>query len=147
MKPMDTLDQELIDLLRDVQDVQARAVLQYQPVVDDILRTGSRDAEHIERTLSGLLDFCAHEPALALYKALCRHYWHIDAAATAYYIEAYREMWDSEETGSWSARRSQTVYRLQGHSPELVESCARTLESPAHQDGPSRSGQSQFDRA
>lgn len=97
MKPEDTLDQALVDLLHDVQDVQERSVLQYQPVVDDILRTGSRDAEHIERTLSGLLDFCAHEPALALYKALCGHYWDIDAAATADYIEAYRLMWDSEE--------------------------------------------------
>jgi hypothetical protein len=100
MTLMDTSHQELLGLVRELHDLQLRAVQQYRPVVDDILRTGCRDAEHIERTLSGLLDFCGHEPALAIYKALCRHYWHIDATATAYYVQAYREMWDSEEQGA-----------------------------------------------
>jgi len=32
-----------------------------------------------------------------MYKNLCRHYWEIDPAATAYYVNAYREYWDSDE--------------------------------------------------
>ena len=94
---MNTSPQALIDLVRQMRDLQQRAVQEYQPVVDDILRRGSRDTGHIEHTLDGLLGFCDHEPALAMYKALCRHYWHIDAAATADYVQAYRELWDSDE--------------------------------------------------
>ena len=99
MTPDDSEHQEVMALVRGVRDLQQRAAQQYQPVVDDILRTGSRDARHIERTLDGLLDFCGHEPVLAMNKQLCRHYWAIDPAATAYYINAYREWWDSDEQG------------------------------------------------
>lgn len=99
MKSLRISDPALIDLLRKLCDLQKRAVQQYQPVVDGILRSGSRDAHHIEHTLDGLLDFCGHEPVLAMFKALCRHYWHIDPAATAEYIQLYREMWDSEDSG------------------------------------------------
>lgn len=34
-----------------------------------------------------------------MYKKLCRHYWDIDPAATAYYVNAYREYWDGDEPG------------------------------------------------
>ncbi len=72
-------------------------MLQYRPVVDDILLTGSRDVRHIEHTLDGLLDFCGDAPVMLLYRQLCRHYWQIDPVATAYYVNAYRERWDSNE--------------------------------------------------
>lgn len=55
-----------------------------------------RDARHIEGTLDGLLDFCSYEPALRLYKKLCRYYFHINPNATVKYVDAYRELWDSE---------------------------------------------------
>ena len=80
-----------------MRELQQRAAQLYLPIVDDILRTRSRDAQHIEHTLDRLLDFCGHEPVLQLYKKLCRHYWDIDPAATVYYINAYRERWDSDE--------------------------------------------------
>ena len=86
-------------LARSVRALQRQAAQEYLPVVDDILRTRSRDTRHIEHTLNGLLDFCGHEPVLEMYKQLCRHYWNIDPAATAYYINAYREYWDSDEPG------------------------------------------------
>ena len=87
----------IIGLVGAVHDLQERAAKEYKPVVDDILRIRSRDTQHIEHTLDGLLDFCGHEPVLQLYKKLCRHYWDIDPAATADYINAYREYWDSDE--------------------------------------------------
>ena len=80
-----------------MRDLQQQAAQAYLPVVDDILRTRSLDTQHIEHTLDGLLDFCGHEPVLQLYKRLCRHYWDVDPAATADYINAYRESWDSDE--------------------------------------------------
>ncbi|WP_374563493.1 hypothetical protein [Ideonella sp.] len=100
MKPVDSSHQVLIDLVREVGDLKDRAAQQYQPVVNDILRTGCLDASYIvERTLDGLLDFCDQEPMLAMFRALCRHYWSVDVAAAAWYVEAYRELWDGEYGG------------------------------------------------
>jgi len=82
-----------------LQQLQLQAAQQYQPVVDALVRTGSRDVQQIEHTLDGLLDFCGHETVLQMYKQLCRHYWDIDPVATAEYVNAYREYWDSEEHG------------------------------------------------
>ena len=89
--------QTIRTLAGSMRDLQRQAEQAYRPVVDDILRTRSRDTQHIEHTLDGLLDFCGHEPVLQLYKKLCRHYWDIDPAATADYVNAYREYWDSDE--------------------------------------------------
>jgi hypothetical protein len=89
--------QTIRTLAGSMRDLQRQAAQAYLPVVDDILRTRSRDTEHIEHTLDGLLDFCGHEPILQLYKKLCRHYWDIDPTATADYVNAYREYWDSDE--------------------------------------------------
>ena len=83
--------QAIRTLASSMRDLQQQAAQQYLPVVDDILRTRSRDTQHIEHTLDGLLDFCGHEPVLRLYKKLCRHYWDIDPAATVDYVKAYRE--------------------------------------------------------
>lgn len=96
MRPRDATSAAIISLARSLRDLQQQAAQQYQPVVDDILLTRSRDIRHIEHTLDGLLDFCGHEPVLRLYKRLCRHYWDIDPAATADYVNAYREYWDSD---------------------------------------------------
>ena len=82
-----------------LQALQRQAAQQYQPVVDDILRTRFRDTQHIEHTLVRLLDFCGDQTVLQMYKKLCRHYWDIDPAATADYVKAYREYWDSGEQG------------------------------------------------
>jgi hypothetical protein len=87
----------IVGLVREMRELEQRAAQQYRPVVDDILRTHSRDIRHIEQTLDRLLDFCGHEPVLAMYKQLCRHYWDIDPEATAFYVNAYRECWDSDE--------------------------------------------------
>lgn len=45
----------------------------HAPLVEDILRTRSRDVHDIERTLDGLLAFCGDERLLLLYRRLCRH--------------------------------------------------------------------------
>jgi hypothetical protein len=92
----DSLFESVKGIVETLQALNRRAVREYTPIVDDILRSGSRDTRHIERTLDELLDFCAYEPALVLFKKLCRHYFDIDPAATADYIRFYREMWDSE---------------------------------------------------
>ena len=83
-------------LANQLQDLNKQAVSEYGPEVEAILLSRDRDARHIEHMLDGLLDFCGYEPALMLYKKLCRHYFDIDPAATGFYVNAYREMWESE---------------------------------------------------
>jgi len=96
-------DPELMALVRRVQALKRQAVREYRPVVDAILRSGNRDAAHIERTLDGMLEICDHEPMLALYKALykalCRHFWAVDPEATARHVQTYRDWRSSQEPG------------------------------------------------
>jgi len=96
----------ITDLARQVQGLNHRAVEQYQPVVEELLRTGCIDTRHIEHTLDGLLDFCGYPPVLQLYKRLCRHYWEINPVATASYINTYRELWDSEPEQKLTSREA-----------------------------------------
>jgi hypothetical protein len=96
MNGCDTLVESVSAIAEQMRGLQAVAVAQYTPVVEAIIATRSRDVRQIEQTLDGLLDFCGHEKALLLFRRLCRHYFNIDPAATADYINAYRELWDSE---------------------------------------------------
>ena len=95
----DSLFEAVRGIAGSIQSLNQQALREYTPVVEGILRSRSRDVHHIEHTLDGLLDFCRYAPVLLLYKKLCRHYWEIDPAATASYINTYREMWDSDEPG------------------------------------------------
>jgi len=79
------------------------AVLQYTPVVENIISIKSRDVHHIEHILYGLLDYCFCDPMVELFRSLCRHYYFIDPSAAASYVLGYREMWDSEEQKEPSA--------------------------------------------
>ena len=99
MSEFDAIAGGLDAFVGQLQQLQLQAAQQYQPVVDALVRTGSRDVQQIEHTLDGMLDFCGHAPVLEMYRRLCRHYWDIDPEATAYYVRAYRERWDSEEGG------------------------------------------------
>lgn len=83
-------------LAESIQGLNLQAVLEYAPIVEAILRSRSRDVDHIEHTLDGLVSFCGYEPALQLFKKLCRHYYSIDPVATAAHVRMYREMWDPE---------------------------------------------------
>jgi hypothetical protein len=98
-----TTDQPQADMLKSImgeklRGLQELGVAQFTPIVETILRTRCRDVRHIEHTLDYLLDFACHPAGLLLYRRLCRHYWDIDPAATAAYIQSYREMWDSQDT-------------------------------------------------
>ena len=55
MKPDHTSAQAILDLVRGLRDIEQRAAQQCRPVVHDILRTGSRDVQHIERTHEAVL--------------------------------------------------------------------------------------------
>jgi hypothetical protein len=68
----------------------------YLPLVDAIIQSKSKDENEIGHLLDRILDIACMDKGLLLYKKLCRYYWDINPNATAYYINAYRETWDSE---------------------------------------------------
>ncbi|MBS1808645.1 MAG: hypothetical protein JST84_10680 [Acidobacteria bacterium] len=90
------LFQSVRELAAALNNLHQQAVRQYTPIVQTIMCSRSRDVRHIEATLDRLLDHCGYEPALQLFKQLCRYYFTIDPAATVSYINTYREFWDSE---------------------------------------------------
>ena len=77
-----------------------QGVAQYLPIVDSIIASRCRDVNQIEHTLDYLLDFCAHDSGVSLFRRLCRYYWDIDPVGTAIYVNHYREMWDSDSLTS-----------------------------------------------
>ena len=93
----DEMVESICGLVEGLQVLNKEAFQAYTPIVDAIVRSGSRDVHHIEHTLDGLLSFCGYAPVLQLFKKLCRHYYYINPVATADYVNIYREMWDSEE--------------------------------------------------
>lgn len=66
MNSYPALLESVSQLAEAMQDLNRRAVREYTPVVETILRTRSCDTRHIEHTLDGLLGFCGYEPALLL---------------------------------------------------------------------------------
>ena len=83
-------------LAASLQELHRQMVKSYEPIVQSIIQSRSRDVQEIEQALDRLLDCACIPEGLNLFKAFCRYYDNINPAATASYVQAYREMWDSE---------------------------------------------------
>lgn len=94
LDPYDSFFAEIKGLVSQMNDIHLWAVREQRPVVELLIRSGSRDHQKIERALDILLDHACIPSGLELFKALCRHYYPINPAATARYVQAYRELWD-----------------------------------------------------
>ncbi len=88
---------ELSAAIAPLQALHQQAVEALAPSVQEMVRSGSRDVQRIEHTLDQLLGHACLPEGLALFKALCRHYWTLDQQATASYVHAYRELWDADD--------------------------------------------------
>jgi hypothetical protein len=88
--------EEIKKLIEGREHLAQLAFLQYKPIVENIIASQNTEVNHICRTLDGVLDFCFDEQMLLLFRKLCRYLWDIDQESTAFYINAYREMWDEE---------------------------------------------------
>ncbi len=93
----------ILDLARSLNDLHHKMVVNCGPLVRDMIRSRTQDQQQIEHMLDRLLDCACIPDGLALFRDLCRHYFSINPAATARYVLAYREMWDSEESGQEQA--------------------------------------------
>ena len=96
--PFDTPTDAIFQLAQELKELEQRAILVYEPIVNTIISNRSTDVRQIEQMLDGLLDFAGSDGGLRLFKLLCRYYWQIDQAATASYVHSYRDLWDNEES-------------------------------------------------
>ncbi len=92
------------DLLNDLkgialqmQALNEQAYHAYLPLVNDIIQADNRDLHEIEHLMDRLLTFACDEKCLELFKRICRHLWGFNKEVAAYHINAYREMWDSDD--------------------------------------------------
>lgn len=90
--------QPLIALVASLRDAQGQKAAHYIPIARHLIESRSRNTQEIEHSLDHLLDIACLPEGLVAFKALCRHYWQLNPQATAIYVHAYREMWDSEES-------------------------------------------------
>ncbi|MCX6250822.1 MAG: hypothetical protein NTX61_08725 [Bacteroidetes bacterium] len=90
------MEKQIKELIFLQQHLAKQALSEYSGLVDHIIIAQSTDQNYIEHTLDGMLDFCFDADMLLLFKKLCRYYFTINPQATAFYINHYREMWDSD---------------------------------------------------
>lgn len=88
----------ILALAHSVNKLHRQVVATCAPMVQNILRSRTQDHRQIEHLLDRLLDWAGIPDGLSLFRTLCRYYFPINPAATASYIHAYREMWDSDDT-------------------------------------------------
>lgn len=101
--PVDPDFAEIRALAAALNDLHRQRVASLVPIVQNLVCSQSRDAQEIEHTLDQLLDCACIPEGLALFKTLCRYYYAINPAATAGYVYAFRDLWDSEEPVSEQA--------------------------------------------
>lgn len=96
-KNMDELVQNIGKLAEEMKELAQLAVKLYSVEVESIIRERDHDTKRIELCLDYMLGFCFDDGMLAIYKKLCRYYYDINPESTVYYVNEYREMWDTEE--------------------------------------------------
>ena len=99
-------DQEITQLAKNIQSLAIKAVTTYAREINEIVDSNCREKRRIEYTLDGMLDFCFDKNMLELYRKLCRYYYAIDQNAAAGYALAYRDMWESKDSGNKKNRVS-----------------------------------------
>lgn len=91
-------EDDLIKLVNQIEHLNKIAYIQYKPITDELC---SRIApiNEVEYTLDRMIDFCGSDEILTLFKKICKHYYSIYPEMIAFEINAYRELWDSENEG------------------------------------------------
>lgn len=79
-----------------IMELQKIAILQYTPIVDNIIRRKERDVDDICRTLDYVLDFAGTDGGLALFKRLCAYLYTLDQLAAVDYVEIYKNHYERD---------------------------------------------------
>ena len=93
------MDENIYQIAEQIVQLHQKAYEVYLPLVEDVCsRTVSED--ELSHLLDYLLDFACDEKMLGLYKRVCRKYLDVYPGCIKNYIEAYREMWEDEDSYS-----------------------------------------------
>lgn len=93
------MDEKIYQIAEQIVQLHQKAYEVYLPLVEDVCnRTVSED--ELAYLLDYLLDFACDGKILGLYKRVCRRYLYIYPSCIKSYIEAYREMWEEEDSYS-----------------------------------------------
>lgn len=71
----------------------------YLPLAEDVCNRIVLEDE-LSHFLDCLLDFACDEKILKLYKMVCRRYLYVYPSCIKFYVEAYQEMWEDEDSFS-----------------------------------------------
>ncbi len=97
------MDENIYQIAEQIVQLHQKAYEVYLLLVEDVCsRIVSED--ELSHLLDYLLDFACDEKILKLYKRVCRKYLYIYPSSIKLYVEAYREMWEDED--SYSAELS-----------------------------------------
>lgn len=89
----ENLYQNISPIVKQMKGVYNDALKAYTPQVNDICNKNASEKD-VERMLDLLLDFCADERMLSLFKQVCGSYWHKYPNSIAFYIIEYRKWYD-----------------------------------------------------
>ena len=79
-----------------IQGLAQQALYLYTPIAEDIIAGRITGENDIGYQLDFMLGFCHDDAVLVLYKRVLRSLYNKYPGLVASYIQAYREMWDSE---------------------------------------------------
>lgn len=97
------MDERIYQIAEQIVEIHQKVYEVCLPLVEDVCsRTVSED--ELSHLLDYLLDFACDAKILKLYKRVCRRYLYIYPGCIKLYVEAYREMWEDED--SYSAELS-----------------------------------------
>ena len=98
MKKDNQLFNAIAELIQYRNQLAKLAIGGFRYEISEIIRTKNYDK--IEHLFDRMLDFCFDDEVLVEYKRILRYYYPIDPESVAFYVEQYREMYDSEELES-----------------------------------------------
>jgi len=88
--------EEIMAMAEQINQLQRQSARLLMPEVDSVIRNKITDGNTAQHLLDRLLDCAPCDEGLALFKRFLRYYYPIDPETVAFYINAYREMYDGD---------------------------------------------------
>jgi len=95
MKKDNQLFNAISEIIKSRNQLAKQALGGFRYEISEIIRTKNNDK--IEHLFDRMLDFCFDDEVLVEYKRILRYYYPINPESVVFYVEQYREMYDSEE--------------------------------------------------
>lgn len=92
---VEKLYNEICPIVEQMKNINNYALEAYTPLVNDLC-TRNASENDVEVMLDRLFDFCGDDRILALFKQVCRCYWHRYPSCISFYIMEYRKCYDTE---------------------------------------------------